>query len=183
MSVNQGNCSRLFAPELCDAQHYHDVMMSAMASQITRLMIVYSTVYSGVDQRKHQSSASLAFVREIHRWLVNFPHKGPVTRKIFHLITSSWDQSKHLSNAGLLFHTRNGKIVSYIGGLLYELSVKLMSILYMWFCAKVCLFSNALISVHYFNAQYGISHMGYHSLHNTLWRVEPKERCDLVTYF
>ena len=44
---------------------------------------VYSTVYSGADQRKHQSSASLAFVRGIHRWPVNSLHKGPVTRKVF----------------------------------------------------------------------------------------------------
>ena len=44
--------------------------MGAMASQITRLTIVYSTVYSGADQRKHQTSASLAFVRGIHRWPV-----------------------------------------------------------------------------------------------------------------
>ena len=42
-----------------------------------------STVCSGADQRKHQSSASLAFVRGIHRWPVNSPHKGPVTRKMF----------------------------------------------------------------------------------------------------
>ena len=56
--------------------------MSAMASQITSLTIVYSTVYSGADQRKHQSSASLAFMRGIHRWPVNSPHKGPVTRKM-----------------------------------------------------------------------------------------------------
>ena len=46
-------------------------------------MIVYSTVYSGTDQSKHQSSASLAFVRGIHRWPVNSPNKGPVTRKMF----------------------------------------------------------------------------------------------------
>ena len=57
--------------------------MSAMASQITSLTIVYSTVYSGADQRKHQSCASLAIVRGIHRWPVNSPHKGPVTRKMF----------------------------------------------------------------------------------------------------
>ena len=57
--------------------------MDAMASQITSLTIVYSLVYSGADQRKHQSSASLAFVRGIHRWPVNSPHKGPVTRKMF----------------------------------------------------------------------------------------------------
>ena len=60
--------------------HYNDVKMWSMASQIT---IVYSTVYSGADQRKHQSTASLAFVREIHRRPVNSPHKGPVTRKMF----------------------------------------------------------------------------------------------------
>ena len=57
--------------------------MSALASQITSLTIVYSTVYSGADQRKHQSSASLAFVRGIHREPVKSPHKGPVTRKMF----------------------------------------------------------------------------------------------------
>ena len=46
--------------------HYCDAIMSAMASQITSITIVYSNVYSGTDQRKHQSSASLACVREIH---------------------------------------------------------------------------------------------------------------------
>ena len=57
--------------------------MDSIASQITSLTIVYSTVHSGTDQRTHQSSASLAFVWEIHRWPVNFPHKWPVTRKMF----------------------------------------------------------------------------------------------------
>ena len=57
--------------------------MTTMASQITSLTIVYPTVYSDADQIKHQSSASLAFVWEIHRGPVNFPHKGPVTRKMF----------------------------------------------------------------------------------------------------
>ena len=57
--------------------------MGTIASQITRLTIVYSTVYSDADQRKHQSSASLAFVRGIHRGPMNSPHKGPVTRKMF----------------------------------------------------------------------------------------------------
>ena len=63
--------------------HYDDVIMTRLASQITSLTVVYSIVYSGVIQRKHQSSASLAFVREIHRGPVNFPHKWPVTRKMF----------------------------------------------------------------------------------------------------
>ena len=63
--------------------HYNDVIISAMASQITSLTIVYSTVYSGADQRRYQSSASLAFVRGNHRWPVNSPHKWTVTRKMF----------------------------------------------------------------------------------------------------
>ena len=63
--------------------HYDDVIMTMLASQITSLTVVYSIVYSDVNQRKHQSSASLAFVREIHRRPVNFPHKWPVTRKMF----------------------------------------------------------------------------------------------------
>ena len=63
--------------------HYSDVIMGAMSSQITSLTIVYSTVYSGADQRKHQSFVSLAFVPGIHRWPVNSPHKWPVTRKMF----------------------------------------------------------------------------------------------------
>ena len=61
--------------------HYNDIIMGAIASQITSLMIVYSIAYSDADQRKHQSSASLAFVRGIHRGPVNSPHKRPVTRK------------------------------------------------------------------------------------------------------
>ena len=63
--------------------HYNDVIISAMASQITSLTIVYSIVYSGADQRKHESSASLAFVRVIHRGPVNSPHKWPVMLKMF----------------------------------------------------------------------------------------------------
>ena len=57
--------------------------MGAMASQITSITIVYSTVYSDTDQRKHESSASLAIVWDIHRGPVNSPHKWPVTRKMF----------------------------------------------------------------------------------------------------
>ena len=63
--------------------HYNDDIMSAMASQITSLTIVYSTVCWGADLRQHQSSASLAFVKGIHRKPVNSPHKGPVKRKKF----------------------------------------------------------------------------------------------------
>ena len=72
-----------WCPDNLRSQHYSDVIMDAIASQITSLTIVYSTVYSGRDQRKHQSSASLAFVWGIHRWPVNSPHKWPVTQKMF----------------------------------------------------------------------------------------------------
>ena len=68
--------------------HYGDVIMSARAYHITSLTIVHSTVYSGADQRKHQSSASLIFVRGIHRWPVNSPHKGPVTQKMFSFLAT-----------------------------------------------------------------------------------------------
>ena len=63
--------------------HYSDVIMSTMSSQITGVSIVYSTVFSGADQRRHQSSAPLAFARGIHRWPMNSPHKGPITWNMF----------------------------------------------------------------------------------------------------
>ena len=75
--------------------HYSDVMIGTMASQITSLTAVYSTDYSGADQRKHQSSASLAFVWGIHRGPVNSPHKWPITRKIFPFddVIMSWESA------------------------------------------------------------------------------------------
>ena len=76
-----------------ELNHYCDVIMGANASQITNLAVVYSAVFSGADQRKHKSSASLAFVRGIHRRPVNSPHKWPVTRKMFpfdDVIMSFW---------------------------------------------------------------------------------------------
>ena len=63
--------------------HHNGVITGAMASQVTSLKIVYSTVCSGADQRKYQNSASLAFVRGIPQWQVNSRHKRPVTRKMF----------------------------------------------------------------------------------------------------
>ena len=64
-------------------KHNNEVIMVPIASQITSLTIVYSTVYSGADHRKHHNSASLAYVWGIHRLPVNSPHKGPVTRIFF----------------------------------------------------------------------------------------------------
>ena len=80
--LNDTQRYRVHIYETCNiSTHYNDVIMNA--SQITGLAIVYSCVYSGADQRKHQSSASLAFVRGIYRSPVNSPHKGPVTRKMY----------------------------------------------------------------------------------------------------
>ena len=80
-------------------KHYHDVIMSAMAFQFTSYTFVYSTVYSSWDQRKHQISASLAFVRGIHRWPVNSPHKGPVTRKMFQFDDVIMDRTSHAGSS------------------------------------------------------------------------------------
>ena len=63
--------------------HYSDIIMREKASQITVILIVCSNVYPGADQRKDQSSASLAFVRGIHQWLVDSVHKEPVMQKMF----------------------------------------------------------------------------------------------------
>ena len=66
-----------------DIFDYNDVIISTMASQITSLTILYWTIYSGADKKKHQNFALLAFVWVFHWWPVNSPHKGPVTRKMF----------------------------------------------------------------------------------------------------
>ena len=110
--------------------------MSLMASQITSLTIVYSTSYSGVDQRKHQSSASLAFVWGIHRdrWIPRT--KGQLRGKCFHLMTSSWfsnrismlqGESHIIPLSSILFLI----VVSSPVVLLLTLSLYL-SILFMW---------------------------------------------------
>ena len=75
--------SHISSHKVCTRFHYSDVITGAMTSQITSLVILYSTVYSGADQRKHQSSASLAFVWGIHQSPMNSPHKWPVKRKMF----------------------------------------------------------------------------------------------------
>ena len=79
--------------------------MSAMASQITGVSIVCWTVWSGADQRKHQSSAALAFVRGIHRWPVDSPHKGPVkgVSIVCWTLCSGADQRKYQSSVSLAF--------------------------------------------------------------------------------
>ena len=82
---------RFLHPYRDGRMHYADVIMTTMASQITSLTVVYSTFYSDADQRKHQSSESLAFVWGIHRdrWIPRT--KDQLRGKCFHLMTSSWN--------------------------------------------------------------------------------------------
>ena len=98
-----------------ERRHFHncsDVIMNAMASQINSVSIVCSIICSGAGQRKHQSFASLAFVRGIHWRPVDASHKGPVTGKCFHLMTSSWLQTT--GHVALTFITGTAVPVSNI---------------------------------------------------------------------
>ena len=96
--------------------NYSDVIMGGMAFQITSATSVYSSVYSGEDQRKHQSSASLAFVRGIHRSPVNSPHKWLVTRKMFpfdDVIMRYLDHQKRHSDGHPLSHMSIAKPLTH----------------------------------------------------------------------
>ena len=111
--------------------HYNDVIMTTMASQITSLTVVYSTVYADANQRKHQSSASLVFVWGIHRdrWIPRT--KGQLRGKCFHLMTSSWvtqiTQSfihgLSLNFCTKLHHDNTSKLASY-------------NVLKSWYCSR-----------------------------------------------
>ena len=97
--------------------HYDDVIMGTVASQITSLTIVYSTVYSDTDQRKHQSSASLACVRGFHRGPVNSSHKWPVTWKMFpfHDVimrpSIHWEQASPIQTNEMKQHLMDNSLV------------------------------------------------------------------------
>ena len=105
--------------------HYNVVLISLIVCQITSLPIVYSIVYSDADQRKHQSSASLAFVRGIHREPVNSRTKGQYRGKCFHLMTSSWISNingEHMARA-----TMYAAHSSHFVGFSYQLILHLFS--------------------------------------------------------
>ena len=109
--------------------HYNDVIMGMIASQITSLTIVYSIVYSDTDQRKHQSSASLAFVWGIPQGLVNSPHKWPVPRKVF-----PFDDviMNHVNQQGIFYLLKLTDIITHpfkLGHVLVIISY----ILYAWY--------------------------------------------------
>ena len=72
-------------------QHYSDVIMRAVAYQITRISCLLN-VCSGSDQRKTSKLLVTGRLRGIHRWPVNSPHKGPVTPRMFPFddVTIGW---------------------------------------------------------------------------------------------
>ena len=82
----------------CENSHYTDVIMGTMASQITNLTIVYSTVCSGADQRKHQRSASLAFVRGIDRVTGEFPAQRASNAENFSIMSISYHYFSNINN-------------------------------------------------------------------------------------
>ena len=108
--------------------------MNAIASQITGVSVVRTTVCSGADQRQHQSSAPLAFVRGIHRWPVDSPHKGPVTRRISNFMTRSWfswafsNVASHThyfkSSVQYMYYCINTFLVKLLNTLLYQRGTK-----------------------------------------------------------
>ena len=93
--------------------HNKDVIMTTMASQITSLTVVNSTVYSDADQRKHQSSVSLAFVWGIHRdrWIPRT--KDQLRGKCFHLMTSSCSRATILTRLILWCHSHINHITQH----------------------------------------------------------------------
>ena len=84
--------------------HLSDVRISVMASQIKGFEIVCSTVCSGACQRKHQSSASQAFVSRIRQWPVDFPNKGLVTRKMRPLDEVIMNKTQHYDYIFTIIH-------------------------------------------------------------------------------
>ena len=87
--------------------------MGAVASHITSLTIVYLIIYSDADQRKQQSSASLAFVRGNHRGPVNSPHKWPVTRKMFPFDDVIMPEIKHMDYEASVWKPREIKVINH----------------------------------------------------------------------
>ena len=106
----------------------------------------------GADQRKHQSSASLVFVRWIHRWPVNSPHKGPVTRKMFPFD----DVTKLHANFAMIYwvnkgHTRLRYVI--INCEIYADKKNTVKFFYLYFNPEWCMYASVNQAVSEFTAQ------------------------------
>ena len=111
--------------------HYDDFIMDVIASQITSLTIVYSTVYSDAYQRKHQSSASLAFVWGIHRGIVEFPTQmAPKMFPFDDVIMWGNNGSDVLNMKNCIFFLISKIIVPEVSTLLYPIQSERLAVIY-----------------------------------------------------
>ena len=145
-------CTVLLMELFCFARmHYTDVIMGAIASQITSLTIVYSAVYSNADQRKHKSSGSLAFVRGIHQGTHEFPAQMAVSRKMFPFddVIMAWWQHHIYGHAFCLTVTylHDGPIMRGSGVFVYASFNKLLN---MYPCFSGCFTSSGVYIMNYF---------------------------------
>ena len=113
--------------------------MTTMASQITSLTVVYSTVYSDADQKKTSKLRVTGLCVGNSPGPVNSPHKGPVTRKCFHLMTSSChDHMFRVMGISITAKTQMGRLVwktdRRISMLIY--SIRYMACIYC--CSSLC---------------------------------------------
>ena len=137
----------IFRSDVSGIQHYNDVIMGAIASRITSLTIVYSTVYSGEDQRKHQTPRHWPLWGGFSgdRWISRT--KGQWRGKCFHLMTSSWGswlESSTWSNSFMIgiyratyFHVSSTQKVQSIC-LLHTINERLVCSLLDGYCQDIC---------------------------------------------
>ena len=122
--------------------------MSVVASQINGVSIVHSTVCSGADQSKRPSSAWLAFVRGINRWSVNSPHKAPVTRKCFHMMTSSCCNIMLYCDKALFMNitaSMNFPSATFANAAIYTICVRVS--VWGWVCAYIYIYMNIQVGI------------------------------------
>ena len=114
---------------------YSYVIISAMATRITSVPIVYSTVCSGAGQRKHLRYASLAFEGGIHRWPVNSPDKGPVTRTMFPFddVTMTDMEGDHIGETWRMQHIY---ITVRVRNIYHFLTNRSRFTIYWWYCVQ-----------------------------------------------
>ena len=163
---------------------YSDAIMSVMASQITCVSVVNSSVCSGADQRKHQSSAWLAFVKGIHRSSVNSLHKGPVTREMFPfpgVIMTPEAKSCHQANVAVILLSKLQHVVSPVWRQIWHHDISRFSVSgteAMWLFHKNCfsyegayMWKVLVLIIHVMvmpNERYDVSN---HHLPNSLFRL------------
>ena len=122
------------APSCWHLDHYNDVIMDAMACQITNLMIVYSTVYLATDQRKHQSSALLALCAGNSPVTGEFPTQGASNAEN---VSIWWRHHVILAQSGLTF--TNAKDTMLLCQVRRQAAVIAEQDAWLAFCARIAI--------------------------------------------